>query len=212
MGAAVQSATLLKLSDAPVILLKPVIPLSLGVLLQDKTVRRIIKRNTPYPTRVSRKITTVKDKQSYIKMDIFEGESKDPRRCKHLGQLQLHEIELGSAGVVKGNMTFTIKRDGNLMVDAVDFKTKSTASIEIIRPNSFDGDEIAAMKTRLEKLNVQTCQNLCQNIEKRKMFKAGGFFSDLASARACDEPSVFDNSSNREEEENTLSNVLEPEI
>lgn len=68
-----------KKKDAPRIFLKNVTPLSLGILSPSKegaVIRNVIKRNTAYPTEVTRYGKPHKPNQKSLRIPIFEGTNK----------------------------------------------------------------------------------------------------------------------------------------
>lgn len=124
VGAAIQAASLEKRDDLLPLMVRNVLPLSIGLLAKDGVVRRIIKRNTVYPNVIKCKAKTIFDNQekvtynrskvtynrmlifqffftfTYYQMGIFiyEGEHAKPQYNRKLGSLMLKGISIAAAG------------------------------------------------------------------------------------------------------------------
>lgn len=68
--------------------------------------------------------------------------------------LFLKKINLYFKGVAKADIVFKIDSNGELSVKAIDLKTKSSAFIEIKRPNTFTQEEVSKMAVELNSLNT----------------------------------------------------------
>lgn len=152
IGAAIQAAVLEKRKDAPRIFLKNVTPMSIGILCKSEkgpTVRKVIKRNTPYPTEITRPGTAGKDNQKGMKILIYEGEHPDPKFCKYLGSVGLRGIVFKQMGVVCVDVTVLINRKGELSAKVTHRESQMTASADIIRPKQFKEEDIIKMKAEI---------------------------------------------------------------
>lgn len=111
--------------------------------------KKIIKRNTPYPAEVVRIGQTKEDNRKVMCIHIFEGEHTNPKFNKFLGEVLLSGIVLSKKGATKADIVSKINRQGELSVNATDTKTKSSTSIRIVRPKLFT-EKINKMKEELK--------------------------------------------------------------
>lgn len=124
-----------------------VIPLSLGVISKGNITEVFVDRNTPVPFSKSRKFTTIKDNQSYIKIQIVQGEFRMADKNAYLGSLILN-ITPAPKGRVKVDITFNIDKNGILNVIAIDETTGNRKSLKLDSPNKLSEYEInQAIKT-----------------------------------------------------------------
>ncbi|XP_052116720.1 heat shock cognate 70 kDa protein-like [Arachis duranensis] len=130
-GAAVQAALLSEdYSFVPPLVLVDVTPLSLGIQLKGDLMSVVIPRNTIIPAKRSAVYLTVKDYQSYVTINVYEGERTKASDNNLLGTFPLSGLPL----VFKGhpfNVYFELDFDGILKVRAVDKTTGSKNGITI---------------------------------------------------------------------------------
>lgn len=131
--------------------------MSLGILCPSEDgpiIRTIIKRNTAYPTQVTRIGKTHEDNQIGMKIPIYEGEHSNPKFSKFLGSMILKGINFGAKGAELVDITLSINRKGELKAKVTDRKTKATANIDIVRPRQFKENDIIKMKDEISKLEM----------------------------------------------------------
>ncbi len=126
-GAAVQAG--LKARDAALdeVVLTDVMPFSLGIIVsQEVNGTRIgdrfsplIERNTPVPVSRSGVYSTVSDNQTFIKLDIRQGESPVGSENLKLGELEI-AVPPAKAGQASVDVRFTYDANGLLDVDVRD--------------------------------------------------------------------------------------------
>lgn len=98
MGAAILAASLEKRDDLAPLMVRNGIPLSIGLLCQDRVVRHVVKRNTVYPNEIQCKGRTILDNQQKFYFAIYEGEDVDPAYNRKLGSMNLEGIPIAAAG------------------------------------------------------------------------------------------------------------------
>lgn len=130
-GAAKQAAQLAGHSSDPKHLLLDVNPLSLGVVMMDGLVEKIIFRNAPIPARATQLFTTYQDQQTGLELDIVQGEKERACECRSLGHFSLKGIPPLKAGQAKIEVTFQIDADGLLQVSAKELLSGVQASIQV---------------------------------------------------------------------------------
>ncbi|VFQ89030.1 unnamed protein product [Cuscuta campestris] len=101
------------------VVLVDVAPLSLGVAVFSGALSVVIPRNTPIPTKITkRNYTTVLDNQTSICEEVYEGEMPTAIDNHFLGSFNLYGIPPSPKGVPKVDVTFEIDDNGILTVSA----------------------------------------------------------------------------------------------
>lgn len=155
MGAAIQGAMIAGESIGSVLV--DVTPHSLGIKalrsnpsMNPYITAKVIHRNTPIPTSRSEVFYTAVDNQSTVKIEVFQGESEDPRRNHPLGDFQVEGLSRAPAGnpiVVQ----FDLDANGVLKVSAREKATGLSRNITIDNATKFKGEQETAVAT--ERLN-----------------------------------------------------------
>ncbi|KAM7257525.1 hypothetical protein ACFE04_013266 [Oxalis oulophora] len=158
-GAAVLAATLSrklhkKLQD---LVLVDVTPLSLGIGLCNGNMDVLIPRNTTTPTiKEKNGFTTSTDYQTYVSINVYEGERALACENNYLGGFLLHGLLSAPRAVPNINVCFNIDVDGILNVSAED---KSTGSKNKIRITTNKGrlskEEIEKMVLEAEMYKIE---------------------------------------------------------
>lgn len=135
VGAAIQGAALVgslvpmasggisTASMAHSAVLLDVTPRSLGVHTVGGYVDFIIERNSAIPTEQTRLFTTTSDDQSYVRIQVCQGEHESFERNVKLGEIVLSGLRRAPRGEVTIAVTFEINTDGLLEVRALDQDT-----------------------------------------------------------------------------------------
>jgi len=127
-------------------LLIDVIPKSLAVATVGGYVERLIERNSPIPTGISRVFTTSTDMQTEVRISVFQGESRMADDNDMLGEFVLGGITPAERGVAKVNVNFDIDANGIVQVTAEDMETGRARTIELQTSTGLTDDEIDDMK------------------------------------------------------------------
>lgn len=130
-GAAKQAAQLAGHSGDPKHLLLDVNPLSLGIVMMDGLVEKLIFRNAPIPARATQLFTTYQDNQTGLELEIVQGEKERASECRSLGRFSLKGIPVLKAGQAKIEVTFQMDADGLLQVSAKELLSGVRATIEV---------------------------------------------------------------------------------
>lgn len=93
-----------------------VLPLPIGVLVDEDHVEVCIPRNTSMPHTFSKDYHTLHDNQEAISIDVYQGLSTSPKECTYLGRLRLANIPRAPAGEVVVNVSFMLNGQGLLKV------------------------------------------------------------------------------------------------
>jgi molecular chaperone DnaK len=129
IGAATQCAILLgELQD---IVLLDVTPHSLGVRVKEERMSVVIDKNTTIPTSEKKLFATTRDNQSYVDIQVYQGEHEHVYSNTSLGQFILGDLPLRAAGKVNVEVTFLLDADGVLSVTARELTTDKAATVRI---------------------------------------------------------------------------------
>jgi len=132
-GATIQAALLNgeKFKDSISVIPHDVAPFSLGIELLDKSMAVIIHRNTKLPTENTQKCYTSRDNQTYVYIQIFEGENtKTAKLNRLLGDFVIDGLPEKPAGQVQVDVTFRIDEEGILHVKGETSEKSATLTIE----------------------------------------------------------------------------------
>ncbi|XP_074270761.1 heat shock 70 kDa protein 18-like [Silene latifolia] len=117
-GAATHAAILAGAGDLKDIVLVDVIPLSLGVELDDDSMNVFVPRNTTIPTKMYGKLYTAYENQNPVKFGVYEGEKFIAKENNFLGKFYLYNIPPGPKRSSKFDVCFEIDANGILTVSA----------------------------------------------------------------------------------------------
>ncbi|TVR11379.1 MAG: molecular chaperone [Phormidium sp. GEM2.Bin31] len=133
-GAVLQGAILQ--GDVENALLVDAVPFSLGIKCRVAPGQfkfdSVIAKHSAIPIQKTRCYTTTEDKQTQVRIEIFQGESPLPQENFKVGEFVLEGIPIAEAGVPKINVTFDIDSNCLLTVTARDATTGNTNSITIV--------------------------------------------------------------------------------
>ena len=132
IGAAIQAGVLADEVDD--VLLLDVIPLSLGIETAGGIFTKLIRRNTPIPTRKSMTFTTAQDGQETVEVHVLQGEREMACYNSTLGRFTLEGIPLDIRGKPNIDVTFNIDANGIVSVSARDLATSAMKQVTIESP------------------------------------------------------------------------------
>ncbi len=93
-----------------------VLPLPIGVLVDEKSVDVCLQKNTSMPYSASRVYYTMHDNQGRITVHVFQGLSTKPEKCTYLGRITVEGIPPKPAGDVYVTLSFILNGQGRLRV------------------------------------------------------------------------------------------------
>ena len=159
MGAAIQAEALTRGSEN---LLLDVTSLSIGLEVMGGMNERIINRNSPIPTSVTKHFTTHQDKQTGIIFHIVQGEREMANDCRSLAKFELKGIPPMKASFARVAVTFTIDADGLLTISAIEENSGVKQDI-IVKPS------YGLTEEDVEKMIEQSYKNAAQDIRLKKL-------------------------------------------
>ena len=163
VGAAIQAATLLQsgaeaagATDAaaagPSSVLLDVTPRALGIAVVGGCAETIVPRNAPIPMEQTRRISTSRDQQTSVRIQVCQGEAHVFEENQPLGELVLEGLRPAMRGQVKIEVTFEVDTDGILQVTAVDLDTGRAQKAHVRLLGTISEDQAEAMARRQDEL------------------------------------------------------------
>lgn len=102
-----------------------VLPLPIGVLVDESEVEICIPKNTSMPYMMQKIFYTLHDNQTRVTAHVYQGVSKNPDKCTYLGKLTIEDVPPKPAGEVKVYVNFLLTAEGQLrIISSVDGKDK----------------------------------------------------------------------------------------
>jgi len=143
IGAAVQSAIMGgELTD---VVLLDVTPHSLGVKVTGDRTSIVIPANTTIPTREQKVFATTDDNQSFVAIEVVQGESEKASDNRFLGRFVLGDLPQRAAGKVRVSVAFTLDADGLLEVTASEAESGRAASVKIEAASGLTAAELSRL-------------------------------------------------------------------
>jgi molecular chaperone DnaK len=143
MGAAVQSGMMG--GELTEVVLLDVTPHALGVRVTGDRMAAVIRANTTIPTREQKVFATTDDDQSYVVIEVYQGQSERASDNRFLGRFVLGDLPPRPAGRVRVNVSFTLDADGLLEVTAAEAESGRAASVRIEAASGLSPAELARL-------------------------------------------------------------------
>ncbi len=158
MGAAIQANNLMSsmqgIPGGTSTLLIDVTPQSLGIGTVAGFCERLIERNSPIPTGISRTFTTGVDYQTEVKISVYQGEGRMAAENEKLGEFVLEGLRPAPRGDVKITVHFDIDGDGIVQVTAEESDSGNEASIRLEASTGLSADEVSDLREELSYDNL----------------------------------------------------------
>jgi molecular chaperone DnaK len=139
LGAAAHGALLN--GDLDELVLLDVIPQSLGIRVGGQ-VAVVIPRNTTIPAQARKLFATTSDDQSFVTVEIYQGEGKEARDNRHLGRFTLDGLPRGPAGSVRVEVTFRVDVDGIVSLEARESTSGRATSFTVAPSGGLSREEL----------------------------------------------------------------------
>jgi molecular chaperone DnaK len=133
-----------------------------GVLLIDVTARglamsmhngeceMVIGQSAVVPTREHRLLSTRNDDQARLEFDLWEGESPDPSKNRHLGRYAVVDLPPAAAGDVLCLVEVTIDTDGVVRLGASEMVSGDRLTLEQVFHAGLSRAEVTRLARQLE--------------------------------------------------------------
>lgn len=146
MGAAVHSGIMG--GELQEVVLLDVTPHNMGVKVAGDRMSVVIQSNTSIPTRAKKVFATTEDNQTFVAIEIYQGEHELASKNRRLGRFVLGDLEVAPRGRTKVEVSFTLDADGILEVSAVEVGTGRASTVTIEASSGLTQDEINALAAR----------------------------------------------------------------
>jgi molecular chaperone DnaK len=147
MGAAVHSGIMGgELQD---VVLLDVTPHDMGVKVAGDRMSVVITANTSNPTRAKKVFATTEDNQTFVAIEIYQGEHELASRNRRLGRFVLGDLRAAPRGSTKVEVSFTMDADGILEIAAAEIGTGRAASVMNEASSGLTAEEIARLGSRV---------------------------------------------------------------
>lgn len=132
-GAAIQAAILSGSKDQSLqdLVLLDVCPLSLGIETRGQLMTVLIPRNTSIPCQKTQFFSTFADRQTQVRIQVYEGERQFTRDNHLLGTFDLTDIPPLPRGQPRLEITYQLDTNGILTVTAQETSTQNQKSLRI---------------------------------------------------------------------------------
>jgi molecular chaperone DnaK len=147
MGAAVHSGIMG--GELQEVVLLDVTPHNMGVRAVADRMSVVIPANTSIPTRAKKIFATTEDNQTFVAIEIYQGENDQASRNRQLGKFVLGDLRPAPRGVTKVEVSFTMDADGILEITAAEIGTGRAASVQIEASSGLTAEEIQRLGQRL---------------------------------------------------------------
>ncbi|CCW68559.1 unnamed protein product [Phytomonas sp. Hart1] len=167
IGAAIQASILSNSTEqqserTEAVVLMDVVPLSIGVEVDNGKLDVLIPRNTTIPYKIKKEYSTVEDYQTDVDIQVFEGERPLTRHNHKLGEFSLEGITKAKKGHPTITVTFSIDADGLLTVSATEALANKTKSLVVQNSERLSGEEVMAMVEASKKFQGEDTLSLAK--------------------------------------------------
>ncbi len=143
-------------------------PLSLGVETAGGEMMTVVQRNTKFPTKQTRALTTMYNNQTSVSVRVYKGERPMTKYNHLLGEFVLDGITAAPRGVPKLEVTFDIDTNGVLNVSECDKSTGKQNEITITMDNR------RLSKEEIERMVADLTPRSSRPRTRRRRLRAGG--------------------------------------
>jgi molecular chaperone DnaK len=147
MGAAVHSGIVG--GELQEVVLLDVTPHDLGVKVAGDRMSVIIPSNTSIPTRERKVFATTEDDQTFVAIEVVQGEHAQASRNRRLGRFILGDLQPAPRGATRVEVGFSLDADGILHVEATEVGTGRAASVTIEAASGLSTDEIRRLQAKV---------------------------------------------------------------
>ena len=160
IGAAIQAGILSDCKDQQShktegVVLMDVVSLSIGLEVDKGKFDCLIPRNTTIPYTASKSFTTFEDNQSYVDIEVYEGERPLVKHNHLLGSFVLDGIARAKKGTPSIDVTFSVDANGILTVSAEEQGSRSKNKIVVENKDRLSNAQIEAMVKTADELRQQ---------------------------------------------------------
>jgi molecular chaperone DnaK len=144
MGAAVHSGIMG--GELQEVVLLDVTPHNLGIRVQGDRMSVVIPANTSIPTRERKVFATTDDNQTFVAIEIYQGEHASTAQNRRLGRFVLGDLAAKPRGQTRVEVSFTLDADGILQVSATETATGKATTLTIEAASGLAPDELRRLQ------------------------------------------------------------------
>jgi len=169
MGASVQAALKEGQQAVEDVVVTDVAPFTLGIAITSEVgghkvpglFSPILERGTVIPASRVRRFTTIEDRQTRLKLEVFQGEHALCRDNQALGEWTVTEIPARGAGEEPIDVRFTYDLNGILEIDATIVSNGRTSTFVVERtPGRMSKKELEAARAGMKRLKIHPRETL----------------------------------------------------
>ncbi len=151
MGAAVHSGIMG--GELQEVVLLDVTPHNMGVRVAGDRMSVVIPANTSIPTRAKKIFATTEDQQTFVSIEVHQGEHEAASQNRRLGRFILGDLRPAPRGATKVEVSFTMDADGILEVSATEIGSQKAATVTIEAASGLTAEEIARLGGTMVRIN-----------------------------------------------------------
>jgi molecular chaperone DnaK len=140
LGAAVQSGIVT--GEIEEVVLLDVTPRSLGLKVAGDRMSTLIPANTTVPTREKKLFATTEDNQTFVALEIYQGEEETASTNRRLGRFILGDLPARPAGELRVEVSFSVDSNGILEVSAIERESGRAASVTVEASSGLSREEV----------------------------------------------------------------------
>lgn len=174
IGAAVQASILTTAPEqqsekTAAVVLMDVVPLSIGVEIDNGKFDVIIPRNTTIPYKATKSYSTVEDYQEDVDVYVYEGERPLTKHNHKLGEFTLEGITKAKQGEPTITVTFSIDANGLLTITGTEEIANKTQTLVVQNDDRLSEAEVQAMIETAKKFAKADAVDAAKEAAKREL-------------------------------------------
>lgn len=175
-GVGIAAAIKERAGDVKDMILADICPFSLGTEIYDGSFSPIIERNDTLPCSRTREYVTVEDNQTEMTFPIYQGDNMMARENLLLGTMEVTDIPMKPAGVVRAKVTFLYDINGILDIRIV----SGDQAVNKVIMNKKMGLSEGELEARLKELRQMTLSSMEDENVRYLMEKAQRLYRECS--------------------------------
>ena len=177
-GVGIAAAIKERAGDVKDMILADICPFSLGTEIYDGSFSPIIERNDTLPCSRTREYVTVEDNQTEMTFPIYQGDNMMARENLLLGTMEVTDIPMKPAGVVRAKVTFLYDINGILDIRIV----SGDQAVNKVIMNKKMGLSEGELEARLKELRQMTLSSMEDENVRYLMERAQRLYRECSPA------------------------------
>ena len=177
-GVGIAAAIKERAGDVKDMILADICPFSLGTEIYDGSFSPFIERNDTLPCSRTREYVTVEDNQTEMTFPIYQGDNMMARENLLLGTMEVTDIPMKPAGVVRAKVTFLYDINGILDIRIV----SGDQAVNKVIMNKKMGLSEGELEARLKELRQMTLSSMEDENVRYLMERAQRLYRECSPA------------------------------